>query len=116
MTGGEILKRIKDEKTAEQCVIKWWRKEEDFIDFELIDQFESNVRRDEEIAGFELIGMEQLWTHVINLCADRLTKDKKDGEDVLIWSREGGKMHRRPYTAKSLLEILDVETKGNYVD
>jgi hypothetical protein len=116
MTGGEILKKIKEMKTPEQCVIKWWRNEEDFIDFELIDQFESNVGKDEEIAGFELVDLDQLWTHVKVLCGDRLKKDRKDGEDLLLWSREGGKMHRRPYTAKSLLEILDIETKGNYVD
>lgn len=116
MTGAEILKRIDAEKTADHCIIKSWRKEEDFIDFELIERFESDVKKEAEFEGFELIDLEQMWTHVLNLSGERLDRREKDGVKVVAWKREGGKEHILPYTAKTMLEILDMETKGNYVD
>lgn len=116
MTGGEILKKIQAEKTANQCIIKTWRKEEDFIDFDLLERFEGVVKKDAEFEGFELIDMEQMWDHVHNLAGARLTRREKDGGEVAVWKRAGGKEHILPYTPKTLLEILDMETKGNYVD
>lgn len=116
MTGGEIMKIIREKGTAEQCFIKWWRKEEDFIDFDLIERFESKVGKDEEFGGFELISMQQMWDHVKELCSDRLSKTLKDGEEVVVWTRGDKKSHSLPYKPKTLLDILDFETKGNYVD
>lgn len=116
MTGGEIIKMIAEQKTAAQCFIKWWRKEEDFIDFDLIERFESNIDKGEVFGGFELIDMEQMWDHVQQLCGDRISRTVKDGEEMVAWTSGDKKQHTLPFKPKTLLDILDFETKGNYVD
>lgn len=120
MTGRELTKRIQEVRKEDQYFIKWWRKENDFIDFELIDVFLKNARTDEEFAGFELLSMEQLWETVKALAPDRLARQTSNGSESISWEqkRDDGTTVNRvcPFTPDSLLSIVDVLTKGNYVD
>lgn len=116
MTGKEIVEQVKAQRSAGQYFIKWWRKEEDWIDYDLIDRFLTNVKEDEMIDGFELVGIDDVWVQLQRICPGRVTKVKRAGEDVVLWERTDGKKKECPFMPQSILEILDAETRGNFVD
>jgi hypothetical protein len=123
MQGYELVKRIEKERSAhlDRIFIKWWRNEEDYLDFDLVARFLENLDYSNEIAGFELIGQDEMWQTVESRCKGRLTKVQRDGCWVLLWTPpEGAEVEERlpeyPYTPEMLLKILDAETNYNYVD
>lgn len=123
MKGYELVKQVRQEKSAhpDRVFIKWWRNEEDFIDFDLVARFLDNLHPSSSIGGFELIDQEEMWRTVEGRCKGRVMKEQRDGDWVLRWSPPKGKeveekLTEYPYTPESLLKILDVETDYNYVD
>ena len=124
MQGYELLKAIEKEKQARpnSVFIKWWRKEEDYIDFELLAGFIEKVKNDgTNIEGFELIDQDEMWRTVEARCKGRASKVQREGRWVVIWTPpEHAELEERlpeyPYTPESLLKILDIETNYNYVD
>jgi len=123
MQGRELIKRIENEKIAhpDRVFIKWWRKEEDFIDFDMVSRFLLNLKESTEIGGFDLINLDEMWETVERRCKGRVSKEQRDGDWVVHWTPSSGKEVEQkpmeyPYTPESLLKILDVETNYNYVD
>jgi len=116
MTGKEIVEQIKAQRKENHAFIKWWRKEEDWIDYDLIDRFVATARDNEVIDGFELVGIDEIWEQLQRLCPGRVTKDKKDGQDIVVWVKTDGIKKECVFIPQSLLEILDAETRGNLVD
>jgi len=122
MRGAEIIERIQRERTPDKQFIRWWRREEDWLDYDLIDRFLQNADPDEEIGGYSLVTMEEMWDQVLTLTGeDRLRREARDGSEMLIWRREqssnkGEKEYTCLYSPESLINILDVETRGNLID
>jgi hypothetical protein len=115
MTTAEIAKTIRNERTSDMQFISWWRKEEDFLDYDLIDRFMENAGQNREVGGYELLTTEQMWDRLEKVCGKRVLKTQKAGEQLIEWDTKGG-VRTCPYTPKSMIEIFDVETKGNVVD
>lgn len=124
MQGYELVKEIEKERSAhsDRMFIKWWRKEEDWIDFDLVSRFLENLNFSSEIDGFELIDQEQMWKAVESRAKGKVSKVQRDGKWVVLWTPpegaevEGGTCTECPYTPETLLKILDAETNDNYVD
>jgi hypothetical protein len=120
MTGGEILERLKAERKAEHKFIKWWRIENDFSDYELIDNFISRTNTDQEYAGYELLDMEDMWNVLKAHAPDRVNREERQHNDVIVWEHHTGKGDVKeevcPFIPKSLMTIMDVETRGNPID
>jgi len=123
MQGYDLVKAIEKDRTGhkERIFIKWWRKEEDWIDFDLVDRFLENLNYSSEIAGFELITQDQMWQALQSRCKNCVTKVERDGACKLLWTPPKGaevdeKLSEYPYTPEMLLKILDAETNNNYVD
>lgn len=123
MQGYELVKQVREEKSAhpERVFIKWWRNEEDFIDFDLVGRFLDNLKESTKIGGFELIDQEEMWRTVEARCGGRISKERRDGDWVVRWDPPSGvevedRRDEYPYTPESLLKILDMETNYNYVD
>lgn len=123
MQGYELVKQIEKERSGhpDRVFIKWWRIEEDYIDFDLVAGFLEKLNPSSEIAGFELIDQEQMWEAVQSRCKGRLTRERRNGGWVLHWTAPKGAevegtLPEYPYTPESLLKILDAETNDNYVD
>ena len=123
MQGYELVKEIEKERNAhrERIFIKWWRKEEDFIDFDLVGRFLENLNYASDITGFELIDQEEMWNTVERLAQGRVSKVQKDGRLMLLWTPpEGAEIDEKctecPYNPDMLLKILDAETNDNFVD
>ena len=123
MQGYELVKKIESERNAhpERMFIRWWRKEEDYLDFDLVARFLEKLDYGAEIGGFDLIDQEEMWQTIKKRCDGRAAKVQRDGRWVLVWTPpEGAEIEERlseyPDTPESLLKILDVETNFNYVD
>ena len=124
MQGYELAKAIQKERYEhpERVFIKWWRKEEDYIDFDLVARFLEKIDfGGTELAGFELIDQEEMWRTVERRCDGRASKVNRDGSWFLIWTPPKGaeveeSAPEYPYNPESLLKVLDLETNYNYVD
>ena len=124
MQGYELVKQIEHEKSAhpDRVFIKWWRKEQDYIDFDLVSKFLERLDYGVEISGFELIDQDEMWATVEKRCNGRVSKVQREGRLVLLWTPPKGatveeeRLPEYPYTPEGLLKILDLETNCNYVD
>jgi hypothetical protein len=119
MRGSEIIAALKDRRTDEHCFVKWWRKEEDFLDYDLIDRFVENTSGSDEIGGIDLLTMDEMWNEVRRIGGSRVTLLHGTAGDRVEWihkGKSGEKKHECLYTPETLLQIYDVETKGNAVD
>ncbi len=116
MRGADIAKEIPERRKEGQFFIRWWRKEEDWLDFDLIDTFLTNINPDEEIGGYDLLGMEEMWEYVRKVCGDRVARTTRKGEEVILWQKQPDNELVCLFTPDSLLKIFDAESRGNYVD
>ena len=123
MQGYQLVKKIQKERSAhpENVFIRWWRKEEDYIDFDLVSRFLETLDYALEVEGFELIDQDEMWRIIESRCNGRISKVKQDGQWVLHWTPpKGAELEERlpqyPYTPEAMLKILDIETNYNYVD
>ena len=117
MLGNEILKKLQSARSGERCIIKWWRKENDFVDYELVDTFLAHVRPEHEFSGYELLTLEQMWQELHRREPKRVMLGKRRGETVIRWQHlaADGTMHEDvfPYDASSLMTVFDEVTHGD---
>ncbi|MCM0080924.1 hypothetical protein L4X63_04910 [Geomonas sp. Red32] len=124
MQGYELAKSVRTERSKypDKIFIKWWRNEEDWIDFDLVARFLDTVDFGTDISGFSLIDQEEMWQVIEERAKGRATRvDRGDGNYVILYSPpEKAEMVERlpeyPYTPETLVKILDAETDFNYVD
>lgn len=119
MKGPEILQTLNERRTEGHQFIRWWRKENDFLDYDLIDRFVENESSDEEIGGIDLLTMDEMWELVQKIGGRRVKLlHEKTGERVewVHGGREGLRTDTCAYTPESLMTIFDAETAGNPVD
>jgi hypothetical protein len=117
--GREIIASVKERRNEGHCFVKWWRKEEDFLDYDLIDRFVENTGGTEEIGGIDLLTMNDMWDEVRRVGGSRvkLLHDKEGDRVEWVHSGKAGlRTNVCAFTPETLMEIYDVETKGNPVD
>lgn len=115
MTGLEAVKAVKERRTEKDRFVRWWRKEEDFLDYDLIDRFEAESSGSEEIGGLDLLSMEDMWSVVKKVGGTRVNLVHDTGGDRIKWAHKD-KEDVCSFTPENLLTILDAETRGNPVD
>jgi len=119
MRGQEIVTTLKEQARADHCFVKWWRKEEDFLDYDLIDRFLEQATTNEEIGGLQLLTMNEMRDEVKRVGGTRVKFIHEASGDKIEWvhrAKEGMRTHVCAYTPEALLKIFDVETHGNPVD
>jgi len=119
MRGREIIAAIKERQSEEHRFVKWWRKEEDFLDYDLIDRFVENTGGSEEIGGVDLLTMDDMWDEVRRVGGTRVTLLHDADGDKVKWvhsGKTGVRTNVCAFTPDTLMEIYDIETKGNPVD
>lgn len=118
MRGREAMKLVTEERRPEQVFVKWWRKENDFLDYDLVDRFMRDAKDGEEIGGIELMTMDDMWREVKRLVGNRITLLHEGIHDRIRWMHKVRNEMRTDYceyTPAALLAIFDVETHGNPV-
>jgi hypothetical protein len=117
--GPDILKALDERRTDEHRFVRWWRKENDFLDFDLIDRFVANGSPDEEIGGIDLLTMDDMWNILQKVGGNRVKQVHDRTGDKVEWVHQGKNGVRSDvcaYTPETLMTIYDVETHGNPVD
>jgi len=119
MRGHDVITTLNERRTDKHCFVKWWRKEEDFLDYDLIDRFVENATGTEEIGGIDLLTMDEMWNEVRRIGGSRVTLLHGANGDRVEWIHKGKTGEQKntcAFTPETLLQIYDVETKGNAVD
>ncbi len=115
MTGVEAVNTLNEQRTDKHQFVRWWRKEEDFLDYDLIDRFVAQSLGTEEIGGLELLTMDDMWTAVKKATGKRLDLVHEPTGDKIRWSHKG-KEEVCDFTPANIMAIFDAETRGNPVD
>ena len=117
MRRNEILRDIEKGKEEGKEFIRWWRKENDFVDYELVDHFIKSADAFHEMENFELLDMEQMWQVLKKWKPTGLRHSKSTRSDMIVWDHtdRNGEKHTYtcPYNAHSLMSIFNAETRGN---
>jgi hypothetical protein len=117
MMGNEIRQEVMKRRNDSHEFIKWWRREHDFMYFELLDEFLEKLTDEQEFEGFDLLDMEEMWSHLHSLDPEHLARERRTrGGEVIVWERpdreEADRIHTCPFTPKSLMAIFNAETRG----
>ena len=119
MRESEILKRIKEQRNENHRFVKWWRKENDFVDYDLIEEFMEDAGCNKELGGLDLLTMNDMWNELKRITGTRLKLVHDTSGDKVEWVHQGktGTTNQVcAYTPETLMTIFDVETKGNPPD
>lgn len=118
MRGREVTNTINGMRTENHTFVKWWRKENDFLDYDLLDRFMKNRDESEEIGGVELLTMDDMWREVKRIGGSRVDLRHETKGDKIEWTHKVNNTMRTDhcaYTPSTLLAIFDEETHGNPV-
>lgn len=116
MNGQQIVREIESRRRDSDQFIRWWRKENDFVDYELIDHFLDTVNEDEEYEDYELLDAEAMWANLKSRLADRVSREKRKTGEMIFWKRPGKQDQSCLFSPKSIMTIFDVETRGNVIE
>ncbi len=106
MTGNELKRDIRNNSSSVRCFIKWWRKENDFADYELVDHFLENLSPKSEIEGYQLLTMGEMLQELKRHEPTRVWVDTQHGEKVLHWQHAGSDGVLREDTYRYMPEVL----------
>jgi hypothetical protein len=118
MRGLEITKAINGMRMENHKFVKWWRKENDFLDYDLLERFLENRNFGDEIGGVELLTMDDMWNEVKRVGGRRVRLVHEPKGDSIEWTHKvkgTDRTERCAYTPPALIAIYDVETHGNPV-
>lgn len=119
MRAEEIINDIRKGQERGQAFIKWWRKENDFSDYELFDSFINHASSFHEIAGYELLDLEQMWSELKRWKPTGLKRVKTGTGYEIEWQRRAadGSLQKEvyPFTPEAVMAIFDHETRGDVV-
>lgn len=119
MEGGLIRTEFERRRLPGHCFVKWWQREHDFLNFELLDRFEERLKRNGGInllEGFELLDTEQMWQELHHRFPDRIARERRTKGEFLVWRRPGKDTRECLFTPENIMAVFDAETKGWVVD
>jgi hypothetical protein len=114
----EAVKQIEDKRKAKHFFVKWWRKEQDFMDYDLIERFMRNVDKNQDIGGFELLTMDEMWSELQRVAGNHVKLEHGDFGGKIYWvhkGKSGINSQVCDYTPANLMTIFDIEIKNNPV-
>lgn len=118
MNGRQVREEIGMRRDGSTRFIKWWRKENDFVDYELLDKFLKRLDINQEFSGFELLDMEEMWQTLKTWAGDKVSREHRTHGDMIIWHKETPgvvEVEELPFTPDAIMVIFDVETKGDTI-
>jgi hypothetical protein len=116
MLSRQIISELEQAKRQGKEFIKWWRRENDFVDYEIIDHYVKTAGQT-EIENFELLDKEQMWQVLKAWKSAGLRRTRTGDGGTIEWQHTGkdgqAKTHTCPYNAENIMKIFDVETRGD---
>lgn len=119
MRSSQIIKELEEGRLAGKEVIEWWRKENDFSDYELLDNFLAGAEKNYEIENFKLLDANEMWDVLNRLKTKGLRRHQSDKSDTIEWRHRGKDGQQRvdelPFSAASIMSIFEAETHGDTI-
>lgn len=119
MRTNEIIDGIRQGQKQGKSFIKWWRIENDFIDYETFDSFIEHAGSKHEIAGYELLDIDEMWAELKRWKPTGLNRRATTRGEEIEWQHLGAdgtlKVETCPLTARSIMHIFNAETGGDVV-
>jgi len=116
MRGAEMREAINRRRNDQTRFIRWWRKENDFVDYELLDPFLGRLDDGLDFSGFELLDTDEMWQTLRRWSPDKVHREQRTKQDVIVWTHEqdGATITEEvPYSAESIMHIFNQETRGD---
>ncbi len=113
MTGREVVEQVTGPMREGRQFIKWWRRADDVVDYDLIDRFVARARPDETVDGFELLDLEGMWEVLLSLDPDKLVRVRQDATEVIqwVWQDPAGveRTSTYPFSPEGIMTLFDEE-------
>jgi len=118
MRGFELREAIIRRRNDQTRFIRLWRKENDFVDYELLEPFLRRLEDGLEFSGFELLDTNEMWQTLLRWAPDKISRERRSKSDVIIWKhlQDGDFITEElPFSAESIMHIFDRETRGDTI-
>jgi len=116
MKAWEIAREVEKQRKEGDQFIRWWRHENDFVDYELIDRFLEKKDDSQLYDGFELTDTETMWKHLKEKVGDRIVREKHKQGDMIVWTRPDKGDECCHFNAETIMAIFDEETAGDVIE
>ena len=117
MTGYELRQTLENNATDSRCFIKWWRKENDFADYELVGEFLDHLTPEREFEGFDLLTMDDMYKELKRQAPERIWVELGKEKKPLHWQHLGSDGNIREdtyrYSPQVLMALFEGETHGD---
>lgn len=119
MTGKQLMQELSQKRQPEHVFIKWWRKENDFADYQLLDDFLAVLESGQDFGGYQLLDMEQMWATLERHGHGMVSREHRTSGDHLIWKHQDASGELTcddyPLTPRNLISVFDGETRGDVI-
>ncbi|WP_303720172.1 hypothetical protein [Malonomonas rubra] len=119
MKASQIVTDLQRGKEQGKEFIKWWRKENDFTDYELLDNFINTAASKHEIDSYQLLDNDEMWDILKRWKPTGLRRSKSTKSDNIEWQRKNENGEKQtyvcPYNSHNIMSIFDAETRNNTV-
>lgn len=119
MNNREIINALEQAQEQGKEFIRWYRKENDFVDFELIERF-ITTEQTLEFEGYELLTKEEMWDVLKRWQPEGLNHIELTAGETIAWQYqdENGREHvyECPYNAHNMMVIFDKLSKGDTIE
>jgi hypothetical protein len=113
MNRAEMQERIERTRKPGDCFIKWWGDDAALVDYDLLERFLTMGEAVGQVAGLELLDLEEMWSVLCDLDPDPLSRVNDGGREVIrwVWKDRGGKEHLTtfPFTPEGVMELMESE-------
>lgn len=120
MKASEIIQELRANKVDQSGFIKWWRKENDFVDYELIETFLETSEPNQEFAGYEVLDLQGMWETLKHTTPEHVLREKRGQKEVIVWhhQRADGSVRTEvcTFSPQTVMTIFDAETRGNVIE
>ena len=117
MTGYELKRDLMANPSEGRHFIKWWRRENDFAGYELIDDFLQNLNPDSQFEGYQLLTMDEMWAELKRHASNRVWMEQHRGMPEVHWRHMGSDGHMREdhyrFSPEVLMALFEKETHGD---
>lgn len=116
MKGREIVQELERRRGSGECFIRWQGTAEGEVGYETLEGFRGRVAPDEEVAGWELLDLEEMWDALEALCPENVARERRPEGDVIVWSHDSGAgemvSEECPFDPEAVMTIFAMESRG----
>lgn len=114
MNSSELAKKLESHQETNRYFIRWWQDDPETADYETVKTFLDNASPEQEVGGYELLNLEEMWDTLNLRHPESVTRETRPTGDRIIWLHDSGAgemvIEDCPYTPESVMAIFNIET------